>query len=479
MGIKTAAMEQNDRMDGAFEPRLEDYRLLTGASNFQDDEATAGAAWGVFVRSPHAFADIRGVDTASAQAAPGVLAVLTAAALDATGIGSVSVPAPVPDGPGMVSPHRPSLARDCVRHVGDPVALVVAGSEAEARDAAELVDIDYAAREAVTDVARAAALEAPQIWPEAPGNIAVDWHPYGGKPEDRAELDRIFAGAAHIASVRLVNQRIVVAPMEPRASVALHEPETDRYVLHVASQSAFAMRQDVARTMSVPVDKLRVVSRDVGGAFGMRASGYPEYPAMLVAAKMLGRPVRWRSTRQEGFLTDNQARDTIIEGRLAMDADGKFLALDIDSIAALGAYHTSHGAFIATVNFARCLPCMYDIPAVGLRIRCLFTNTVPTGPYRGAGRPEANYCLERLVDEAARISGIERIEIRRRNLIAPDRMPYNTAVGTSYDSGDFPAVFDEALARADIAGFPARKAASEAAGKRRGIGISCFLEIAG
>ena len=354
-------------MDGVFEPRLEDYRLLTGAGNFQDDEATAGAAWGVFVRSPHAFADIRGIDTASAQAAPGVLAVLTAAALDATGIGSVSVP--VPGSPGMVSPHRPSLARDCVRHVGDPVALVVAGSEAEARDAAELVDVDYGARDAVTDVVRAAAPEAPQIWPEGSGNIAVDWHPYGAKSEDRAELDRIFAGAAHIASVRLVNQRIVMAPMEPRACVAVYEPETDRYVLHVASQSAFAMRQDVARTMSVPVDKLRVVSRDVGGAFGMRTSGYPEYPAMLVAARMFGHPVRWRSTRQEGFLTDNQARDTIIEARLAMDADGKFLALDIDSIAALGAYHTSHGAFIATVNFARCLPCMYGIPVVGLRIR--------------------------------------------------------------------------------------------------------------
>src|SRR5215469_9611686 len=476
MGIKTAATEQNDRMDGAFEPRLEDYRLLTGAGIFQDDEATTGAAWGVFVRSPHAFADIRGIDTASAQAAPGVLAVLTAAALDATGIGSVSVPVPVPGSLGMVSPHRPSLVRDCVRHVGDPVALVVAGSEAEARDAAELVEVDYAARDAVTDVVRAAAPGAPQIWPEAPGNIAVGWHPYGAKSEDRAELDHIFAGAAHIASVRLVNQRIVMAPMEPRAGVAVYEPETDRYILHVASQSAFAMRQDVARTMSVPVDKLRVVSRDVGGAFGMRTSGYPEYPAMLVAAKMLGRPVRWRSTRQEGFLTDNQARDTIIEGRLAMDAGGKFLALDIDSIAALGAYHTSHGAFIATVIFARCLPCMYDIPAVGLRIRCLFTNTVPTGPYRGAGRPEANYCLERLVDEAARITGIDRIEIRRRNLIAPARMPYKTAVGTTYDSGDFAAVFDEALASA---GFATRRAISQAAGKRRGLGVSCFLEIAG
>src|SRR5271163_3460515 len=479
MGIKPPATEQKDRMDGAFEPRVEDYRLLTGAGNFQDDEATAGAAWGVFVRSPHAFADIRGIDIANAQAAPGVLAVLTTASLDAAGIGSVSVPVPVPGSPGMVSPHRPSLARDCVRHVGDPVALVVAGSEAEARDAAELVEIDYAVRDAVTNGARAAAPGAPQIWSEAPGNIAVDWHPYGAKPEDRAELDRIFAAAAHIASVRLVNQRIVMAPMEPRTSVAVYEPETGRYVLHVASQSAFAMRQAIARTMGVPVDKLRVVSRDVGGAFGMRTSGYPEYPALLLAAKLLGRPVCWRSTRQEGFLSDNQARDTIIEAALALDAEGRFLALDIECLAALGAYQSSHGAFIATVNFARCLPCMYDIDKIGLRIQCLFTNTVPTGPYRGAGRPEANYCLERLVDEAARVSGIDRVEIRRRNLIAPDRMPYKTAVGTTYDSGDFPAVFDQGLARADIAGFAQRRAASEAAGKERGLGVACFLEIAG
>ncbi len=471
-------------MDGSFEPRLEDYRLLIGAGSFQDDAAVSGEVWAVFVRSPHAFADIRGIDTQAAKAAPGVLAVLTAADLDVAGIGTVSIAVPVPGAPGMIVPPRPSLAGDCVRHVGDTVALVVAESEAAARDAAELVEVDYAAREAVTDVVRAAQPDAPQIWPEGPGNLAVDWHPYGAKPEERAELDRLFAGAAHVARVRLVNQRIVMAPMEPRGALASYEPDTDRpdsgrYVLHCASQSAFAMRQHVARTMGVPVEKLRVVSGDVGGAFGMRTSGYPEYPAMLLAAKQLGRKVRWRSTRQEGFLSDNQARDTIIEGSLALDGEGKFLALEIDSIAALGAYQSSHGAFIATVNFARCLPCMYDIQKIGLRIRCLFTNTVPTGPYRGAGRPEANYCLERLVDEAARVTGIDRVEIRRRNLIPPDRMPYKTAVGTTYDSGDFPAVFDAALARADIAGFAARRAASAAIGKRRGLGVACFLEIAG
>jgi carbon-monoxide dehydrogenase large subunit len=466
-------------MDGSFERRLEDHRLLTGAGNFQDDEAGAGAAWGVFVRSPRAFAGIRGIDTKAAQAAPGVLAVLTAADLDAAGIGTVSIPVPVPGATGMVVPHRPALAGDCVRHVGDTVALVVAESEAQARDAAELVEVDYVPRDAVADIARATDPAAPQIWPEAPGNLAVDWHPHGAKPEERAELDRIFGGAAHVARVRLVNQRIAMVPMEPRGAVASYEPQFGRYLLHCASQSAFVMRQHVACTMGVDIEKMRVVSGDVGGAFGMRTSGYPEYPALLLAAKRLGRTVRWRSTRQEGFLSDNQARDTVIDAKLALDADGKFLALDIDSIAALGAYHTSHGAFIATVNFARCLPLMYDIAKLGLRIRCLFTNTVPTGPYRGAGRPEANYAVERLVDEAARVTGIDRIELRRRNLIPPSRLPYKTGVGTTYDSGDFPAVFDAALASADFARFPQRRAASEAARKKRGLGISCFLEIAG
>ena len=443
--------------------------------------ATAGAAWGVFVRSPHAFADIRGIDTAAAQAAPGVLAVLTAADLDAAGIGSVSVPVPVPGSPGMVSPHRPSLARDCVRHVGDPVALVVAESEAEARDAAELVEVDYAARDAVTDVARAAAPGAPQIWPEAPGNLAVDWHPYGAKPEDRAELDRIFAGAAHVATgaARQSAHRHGADGAARRRSPSTSPKPTAtccRSPRKAPSRCASTLRARwVCRSTSCAWCQRRC-RRRVRHAH-LRLSRIPGDAARGEACS--GRPVRWRSTRQEGFLTDNQARDTIIEGRLAIDADGKFLALDIDSIAALGAYHTSHGAFIATVNFARCLPCMYDIPAIGLRIRCLFTNTVPTGPYRGAGRPEANYCLERLVDEAARITGIDRIEIRRRNLIAPARMPYKTAVGTTYDSGDFPAVFDEALASADVAGFAARRAASQAAGKRRGLGVSCFLEIAG
>ena len=463
----------------AFQPRDEDQKLLTGAGRFLDDEREAGAAHGVFVRSPHAFAAIRSIDTAVAQGAPGVLAVLTAADLARQGVDNVSVIAPVPNGAGLVVPFRPALASDVVRHVGDAVALVVAETEAAARDAAELVAVDYEPRQPVTDVAEAARGGAPQIWPEAPDNIALDWHGFATNEQHRHELDRIFAGAAHVARVRLVNQRIVMAPMEPRGALALYDREADRFVLHCASQSAIALRQHVAQCLGVAPDKLRVLSADVGGAFGMRTSGYPEYPALLVAAKQLGRPVRWLSTRSEGFLTDNQARDTVIEAALALDETGRFLALDIDVLANMGAYLTSHGAFIATANFVRCLPCMYDIPQIGLRFRLVFTNTVPTGPYRGAGRPEANYCLERLVEAAARKSGIDRLELRRRNLIAPERMPYKTPVGTTYDSGDFPALFEAALEQADVAHFKPRAEGSAALGKRRGLGVSCFLEIAG
>jgi carbon-monoxide dehydrogenase large subunit len=462
-----------------FEPRDEDARLLTGAGCFADDAPASGEAHGVFVRSPHAFARVHAIDTKAALALPGVLAVLTAADMERAGIGNVTLAVPVPNGAGLVVPDRPALAGAWVRHVGDPVALVVGDTQAAAREAAERVAVDYQPRDPVSDVALAGLPQAPQIWPEAPGNLALDWPGFAGADADRQERERVFAGAAHVARVHLVNQRIVMAPMEPRAALARYDEGADRFTLTCASQSAFVLRQDLARCMGVPAERIRVLSGDVGGAFGMRVTGYPEYPALLVAAKQLGRPVRWLASRSEGFLSDNQARDTIIGAALALDEGGRFLALDIDVLANMGAYLTSHAAFIACANFARCLPGMYDIPHVGLRIRCHFTNTVPTGPYRGAGRPEANYCLERLVDAAARASGIDRIELRRRNLIAPARMPYKTPIGTTYDSGDFPDLFESALERTDVAHFAARAALSGKAGKRRGLGISCFLEIAG
>jgi carbon-monoxide dehydrogenase large subunit len=467
-------------MHDGFIPRFEDHRLLTGTGRFLDDERTAGAAHAAFVRSPHAFAAIAGMDTAPALAVPGVIAVLTAADLAREGAGDINAITPVPGGADMVIVPHPALCVDMVRHVGDPVALVVAETAAAARDGAEAVAVEYDARDPVADLARAVEPGAPLIWPEAAGNIAVDWHGFTAPdPAARAQLDATFAKAAHVARVRLVNQRIVMAPMEPRGALAGFDTESGRYTLHCATQSAIVLRHHLAGSLGVAADRVRVVTGDVGGAFGMRTTSYPEYAALLVAAKQTGRAVHWLATRSEGFLTDNQARDTIIEARLALDAQGKFLAIDIDELAAMGAYLTSHGPFIATANFARCLPGMYDIARIGLRIRCVFTNTVPTGPYRGAGRPEANYCMERLIDTAARDLGIDPVELRRRNLIAPSQLPYKGALGTVFDSGEFAPIIADALKEADSAGFAARRAQSEAGGKRRGLGVGCFLEIAG
>jgi aerobic carbon-monoxide dehydrogenase large subunit len=304
-------------MNLPFEPRDEDRRLLTGAGRFVDDERASGEAYGVFVRSPHAFAMIGAIECAAARALPGVLAVLTAADMDRAGLGTVTLAVPVPNGAGTILPHRPALAGAWARHVGDPVALVVGETEAAARDAAERVVVDYQPREPVSDVTDAGLPQAPQIWPEAPGNVALDWHGFGDG--DRRHIERIFADAASVARVRLVNQRIVMAPLEPRAALARYDRETGRYILRCGSQSAFVLRQNLARTLGVAAERVRVVSGDVGGAFGMRASGYPEYPALLVAAKQTGRAVRWLASRSEGFLSDNQARDTIIAAALALD----------------------------------------------------------------------------------------------------------------------------------------------------------------
>src|SRR5689334_3119098 len=299
-----------------FKPRDEDGRLLTGAGRFCDDERAAGEAHAVFVRSPHAFAAISGIDTSPAWSRSGVLAVLTASDMKQAGVGSVTIATPVPNGPDLVVPERPALAGDCVRHAGEAVALVVAETEVAARDGAELVAVDYEPRDPVTDVADAVRSQAPQLWRQAPGNIALDWHGFDGA--ERASVEAAFATAAHVARVRLVNQRIVMAPMEPRGALARYDEQSGRFILSCASQSAFVLRQNLAHSMGVASERIRVLSGDVGGAFGMRATGYPEYPALLVAAQRTGRSVRWLASRSEGFLTDNQARDTIIEAALAL-----------------------------------------------------------------------------------------------------------------------------------------------------------------
>jgi len=462
------------------QPRLEDDALVRGLGRYAADAPLTGQAYAYFVRSPHAFADIRAIDTEAARAVPGVLAVLTAADMD--GIGNVSQHPPLNGrgGSKLIIPHRPALAGATVRHVGEAVAAVIADTLTAAQDAAELVNVDYEERTPAVDLREAVRDGAPQVWPEAAGNIAVDWLGLAKDPEANAqEVDRIIASAKHVARVSLVHQRIMVHSMEPRGATASYNPANESYLLRCCSQSARALRDGLAPIVGVPNQRLRVITEDVGGAFGLKTGPYPEYLAILVAARKLGRPVHWMSNRAEAFLSDNHARDAYSDVELALDERGKFLALRVRHLGNMGAYIGAVGANIQTVNLTRCLPGMYDIPLIDLQARCVFTNTTTTAPYRGAGRPEANFILERVIDEAARVTGIDPVKLRRRNLIKPKAMPYKTAIGTTIDSGEFEAVLDKALELADYDGFKQRRREAAKRGKYRGFGISCMLEHAG
>jgi carbon-monoxide dehydrogenase large subunit len=457
--------------------RVEDDALTRGAGRFVDDAPLPGEAHAYFLRSPHAHAKVLSVDIAEAQKAPGVVAVLTAAEMKAANVTSVARHVAIPN---LVMPLRPPLADTRVLHVGQPVAAVIAETARQARDAAELIVVDYEVLPAVVDTRSADQPGAPQLWPEAPNNVNLDWPgPAADPAANAAEVDRIIKGAAHVARVTVVNQRIVVAAMETRGATASYDAAADLFTLRVCSQGAGTMRDTMASIMGLKREQLRVISEDVGGAFGMKSGPYPEYPVLMVAAKELGRPVRWMSDRSEAFISDNQARDAITDGELAMDDNGRFLALRIRHLANVGGFLANTGAHLATANFSKCFPAMYRIPHIDVKVRCVFTNTLPLGPYRGAGRPEANYVLERLVDEAARVIGKDRATLRRRNLVPRSAIPYKTAVGTKYDSGDFAAVFDQALTRADYAGFKKRRRESGKRGRWRGIGLSCFLEHSG
>lgn len=462
------------------QPRLEDDPLVRGLGRYAADVPLPGQTQAYFVRSPHAFADIRSIDTAAAKAAPGVVGVLTAA--DMEGIGNVSQHPPLAGrgGQKLLVPHRPALAGTTVRHVGEPVAVVIAETLAAAQDAAELVTVEYEERTPAVDLREAVGAGAAQVWPEAPGNIAVDWPGPAADPEANAkEVERIIASAAHVARVAVVHQRIMVQSMEPRGASASYDPANDSYFLRCCSQSARALRDGLAPILGVPPQRLRVITEDVGGAFGLKTGPYPEYLAILAAARKIGRPVHWMSNRAEAFLSDNHARDAFSEVELALDERGKFLALRVRHLGNMGAYIGAVGANIQTVNLTRCLPGMYDIARIDISVRCVFTNTTPTAPYRGAGRPEANFILERAIDEAARVTGIDPVKLRRRNFIKSSALPYKTAVGTTIDSGEFASVLDKALALADYDGFKQRRRAAAKRGKYRGIGISCMLEHAG
>ena len=460
--------------------RVEDNVLVRGRGRYMADAPLPNQAYAHFVRSPHAAAKIVKVDTAAAEKAPGVIGVLTAK--DMTGVGSLGRHPPVAGRAGktLINPHRPALAGERAVHIGEPVAMVVAESAAAAQDAAELVVVDYEETTPVTDARKALRDSAPQVWPQAPGNLAVDWPGPNPDPDGNAKkIDEIFASAQHVARVQVMNQRMMVHSMEPRGATVRYDATTDSYWVRSCSQGAGAMREPLMGIMNLPKEKVRVITEDVGGAFGLKTGPYPENVALMIGAKKLGRPLHWMSTRSEAFLSDNQARDIYSEAELALDERGKFLALRVRNVGNLGAYVGAVGANIPTQNFTRCLPGMYDIRHINVSARCAFTNTIPTAPYRGAGRPEASYVLERVVDEAARITGIDPVKLRRRNLIKKSQMPYKTAVGTTYDSGDFEPILDQALALANYDGFKQRRREAQRRGKYRGFGICCLLEHSG
>jgi carbon-monoxide dehydrogenase large subunit len=457
--------------------RTEDPRLLTGRGCYTDDLVRPGMAQMAILRSPHAHARIRGIDTAAARAAPGVLLVLTGADAEADGLGLFPVLAEVPEKPGtppLRNPPRRILTTDVARYVGDPVAIVVAETRAQAMDAAELVEVAWEPLPALAETGAAFDATAPLVWPELGSNLCVHW-----AAGDEAAAAAAFAEAPHVVALDLVQNRLYGSPMEPR--VALGEVDAEgRLVLHAPTQGVIRVREGLAKhVFRLPNERIRVVSTDVGGGFGVRGKVFPESAMVLWAARRLGRPVKWLAGRMESFLADPHARDHVTRAEMALDADGRIRAIRIATLANMGAYLCDFGPRIATLAGGRIAGTVYDIPLLDLQVRCVFTHSVPTDAYRGAGRPEAAFAVERLLDLAAARLGLGRDEIRRRNFIAPERIPYTNAAGAVIDSGRFAEVQAKALALADWEGFPARRAEAASRSVRRGIGLGCFIEASG
>jgi len=456
--------------------RFEDLRLLTGRGRYQDDWVLPRQSWCVFVRSPHAHALIKSIDTAAAQAAPGVLAVYTGADYEADGLSmpKANMPRKKRDGSPMFAPQRPALISDRPRYVGDPVAMVIAETLAQAKDAAELVAVDYQPLPAVTNVAAAAAPDAPRVWDENPDNIS-----HTLERGDKAKTDAAFAKAVHVVTRRYVITRVHAQYMEPRGSLGSYDDFEDRYTLHADVNYPHRVRNMLANNVfKVPESKVRVVVNDVGGGFGAKGWQYVDHRLVLWAARKLGRPVKWRCERSEVIMADEHGRDNIGEISLALDAQGKILGLRLHMLASIGAYIASDRQLLTPFGMIITVTGVYDVPAAHLSIDAVLSNTNPTAPYRGAGRPEAIYLIERILEVAAKEIGIDPIELRRRNLITPAMLPYKAALGQTYDSGDFPKNLDLALQAADYGGFPARAADSKARGKLRGIAVVNAIEQA-
>jgi len=448
--------------------------MLTGRGRYVSDWSLPGQAAGHFLRSDRPHAKIVSLDASAALAMPGVIAVVTGKELAAAGLKPIPAAAPFKwrDGSEQRQALRPSLAHEVVRHVGEPVALVVAETAAQAQDAAEAVAVEYEELPAVTTAAEALAEGAPRLHAGAPGNLVLDFE--GG---DAAATAAAFAKAAKVVKLRAYHSRVVGNPMEPRAAMGSYDAAKDMYFLHGTTQGVGPMRGQLSAVLGVTPDKVRVVAEEVGGGFGVRFNAYPEYGALLYAAKKLGRPVKWIGTRSEVFLGDEQARDIVHSGEMALDKDGRILGMRFDYLSNLGAYIAFTGTVVNTIGLVNVNCGVYDVQAVHVRGRLALTNTIPTAAYRGAGRPVASYALERLVDQAAHEIGMDAAEFRRRNMIPKAKMPYKLTGGFEYDCGDFEGVMNKALGLSDWSGFPAREEQSKAKGRLRGRGIATYIEM--
>jgi len=444
-------------------PRQEDPTLLKGQGRYSDDVNLDGQVYAVMVRSQVAHGVLKGIDADEARKMPGVLGIWTGKDLNDAGYGALKTVMMVPqrDGSQMKTPTRYSLATDKVRFVGDPVAFVVAETAAQAKDAAEAVVLDIEALPAVTEARAAAQPGAPVVFDDVPDNVCADFL-YG----DVAKVNEAFAKAAHVTKLRLISNRIVVCAMEPRTAIGHYDKATDRSTLYAGCQGVFGLKNQMAQLLGIKPPQMRVVTGNVGGSFGMKGSPYPEYAGLFHASKILG-----------SFLSDQHGRDHDFDAELALDKDGTFLAVRLKGYANLGAYLSNVGAAMGALGVSRNLAAIYRTPLIQVETKVAFTHTSPIGAYRGAGRPEANYFMERLIDTAAREMGIDQVAMRKRNHIKPEEMPYKTASGTTYDSGEFTALLDKALALADVEGFAKRKEESKKKGLLRGIGIGDYLEV--
>ncbi|KMO35512.1 xanthine dehydrogenase family protein molybdopterin-binding subunit [Methylobacterium aquaticum] len=451
--------------------RVEDRRLITGAGHYGDDHAPEGCLHAALLRSPHAHATFTITDLDAARAMPGVHLVLTAE--DVAGLTDIKCQAPLPNGDGSQNhvAHIPLLAKGTVKHIGDAVAFVVADTVAQARDAVEAIGIDYQVLPAVVGIRAAVAGGASAVWEEQPDNVSFD-----STMGDKAAVDAAFATAAKVVRIEVENQRLVTNYMETRSVVAEYDAGTNRFTLTIPSQGVHGLRKTLMGVLGVGKEQIRVVTGDVGGGFGTKTFTYREYPLAAEAARRLHRPVKWVSERAEHFVACAQGRDNLSVGEVALDADGTFLAMRFDVIGDLGAYLSQYGPYIPYLG-ATMLTGVYKTPAIHVRVRGVYTNTVPVDAYRGAGRPEAAYLIERLVDRAARETGMSPAEIRRRNVIPPSAMPYTTPIGDrTYDTGDFAAHMGRAIEAADWTGFEARAAESRTKGLVRGIGLATYIE---